>query len=122
MLDAALGQGEEMSCVVTNIHSGCVATSGCEGARGGRHVGALLLPRPWWGIVVVGRRIDDVRLTGSSPQHDAQECGQTSSVSHSDALPFGGLGRERPLTRRRQKPCSNLPEADVPPCCLGFRG
>src|SRR3989442_15376445 len=58
------------------------------GAR--RHVGAALLSRSWRRVVVVGRRIRDVRMTRSSTQQDAEECCQASSFSHSDYPPFRG--------------------------------
>src|SRR5438093_13751028 len=69
-------------------------TIGSERTRGRRHVGALLFSRGGRLVVVIGGRIRDVRATRSAPQQDAEECRQTSSVSHSvshsDILPFEG--------------------------------
>src|SRR5439155_25026239 len=94
-LGAVLGAGAVRVGEVIGRPDDGEGAIGSERARGGRHVGALLLPRPWRGIVAVGRRIGDVRMTRSRPQQVAEECRQTSSVSHSDLLPFDSLARRK---------------------------
>jgi len=73
---------------------------GSERTRARSHVGASLLPRPRRRVVVVGRRIRDVRMTASSPQQEAEECRQTSSVSHwiSSLSRASPVGRQAPET------------------------